>query len=63
MSLGASRPTSSRALGTRKVAVVEMGSNSWRVVGEGVALPCWSVERHGDDEAFARVFGRKLVVA
>jgi exopolyphosphatase/guanosine-5'-triphosphate,3'-diphosphate pyrophosphatase len=31
--------------------------------GESVALPRWSVERYGDGETFARVFGRKLVIA
>ena len=31
--------------------------------GDGVVLPRWSVERYGDDEIFARVFGRKLEVA
>ncbi|MBV8942289.1 MAG: Ppx/GppA family phosphatase [Solirubrobacterales bacterium] len=30
---------------------------------ESVALPRWSVERYGDGEAFARVFGRELVIA
>jgi exopolyphosphatase/guanosine-5'-triphosphate,3'-diphosphate pyrophosphatase len=27
-----------------------------------LTLPRWSVERYGDDEAFARVFGRPLVI-
>ncbi len=31
--------------------------------GESVALPRWSVERYGDGETFARVFGRNLVIA
>ena len=30
---------------------------------ESVALPHWSVDRYGDGETFARVFGRKLTVA
>jgi exopolyphosphatase/guanosine-5'-triphosphate,3'-diphosphate pyrophosphatase len=30
---------------------------------ESVALPRWTIERYGDGEAFARVFGRKLVIA
>ena len=43
-----------------------------RVNGDGVALhldadgdltlPRWSVERYGDDEAFERVFRRRLVI-
>jgi exopolyphosphatase/guanosine-5'-triphosphate,3'-diphosphate pyrophosphatase len=35
------------------------------VVGadKSVALPRWSVERYGDEETFARVFGRKLTIA
>lgn len=31
--------------------------------GESVALPHWSVDRYGDGETFARVFGRKLLIA
>jgi exopolyphosphatase/guanosine-5'-triphosphate,3'-diphosphate pyrophosphatase len=31
--------------------------------GDSVALPHWSVERYGDGETFARVFGRKLMIA
>jgi exopolyphosphatase / guanosine-5'-triphosphate,3'-diphosphate pyrophosphatase len=31
--------------------------------GEAVALPHWSVERYGDGETFARVFGRELLIA
>ncbi len=36
-----------------------------RVLGadKSVALPRWSVERYGDEETFARVFGRKLTIA
>ena len=30
--------------------------------GENLVLPRWSVERYGDDEAFARVFGRRLLI-
>jgi exopolyphosphatase/guanosine-5'-triphosphate,3'-diphosphate pyrophosphatase len=30
--------------------------------GESLTLPRWSVERYGDGDAFARVFGRRLVV-
>jgi exopolyphosphatase/guanosine-5'-triphosphate,3'-diphosphate pyrophosphatase len=30
---------------------------------ENVALPHWSVDRYGDGETFARVFGRKLLIA
>jgi exopolyphosphatase/guanosine-5'-triphosphate,3'-diphosphate pyrophosphatase len=30
--------------------------------GENVALPHWSVDRYGDGETFARVFGRKLLI-
>ena len=30
--------------------------------GNSVALPRWSVERYGDGETFARVFGRKLMI-
>jgi exopolyphosphatase / guanosine-5'-triphosphate,3'-diphosphate pyrophosphatase len=30
--------------------------------GENLILPRWSVERYGDDEAFERVFGRRLVI-
>ena len=30
--------------------------------GEDLVLPRWSVERYGDDEAFERVFGRRLVI-
>jgi exopolyphosphatase/guanosine-5'-triphosphate,3'-diphosphate pyrophosphatase len=33
-----------------------------RTDGESLTLPRWSVERYGDDDAFARVFGRRLVV-
>jgi hypothetical protein len=27
-----------------------------------LTLPRWSVERYGDDEAFERVFGRRLLI-
>ena len=27
-----------------------------------LTLPRWSVERYGDDEAFQRVFGRRLLI-
>ncbi|MGN6171116.1 MAG: Ppx/GppA phosphatase family protein [Solirubrobacteraceae bacterium] len=30
--------------------------------GENVALPHWSVDRYGDGETFARVFGRRLLM-
>jgi exopolyphosphatase / guanosine-5'-triphosphate,3'-diphosphate pyrophosphatase len=30
--------------------------------GGDLTLPRWSVERYGDDEAFERVFGRRLVI-
>ncbi len=30
---------------------------------DNVALPRWSVERYGDEDTFARVFGRKLMIA
>jgi exopolyphosphatase/guanosine-5'-triphosphate,3'-diphosphate pyrophosphatase len=30
--------------------------------GENLVLPRWSVERYGDDEAFERVFGRRLLI-
>jgi exopolyphosphatase / guanosine-5'-triphosphate,3'-diphosphate pyrophosphatase len=30
--------------------------------GENLVLPRWSVERYGDDEAFQRVFGRRLLI-
>jgi exopolyphosphatase / guanosine-5'-triphosphate,3'-diphosphate pyrophosphatase len=30
--------------------------------GENLILPRWSVERYGDDEAFERVFGRRLLI-
>jgi len=30
--------------------------------GESLILPRWSVERYGDDEAFERVFGRRLLI-
>jgi len=30
--------------------------------GENLILPRWSLERYGDDEAFKRVFGRRLVI-
>ncbi len=30
--------------------------------GGDLTLPRWSVERYGDDEAFARVFGRRLLI-
>ncbi len=30
--------------------------------GENLTLPRWAVERYGDGDAFARVFGRRLVV-
>ncbi len=33
-----------------------------RTDGESLTLPRWSVERYGDDDAFARVFGRRLLV-
>ena len=31
-------------------------------VGKNLILPRWSVERYGDDEAFERVFGRRLLI-
>jgi len=30
--------------------------------GESLILPRWSVERYGDDEAFERVLGRRLLI-
>jgi exopolyphosphatase/guanosine-5'-triphosphate,3'-diphosphate pyrophosphatase len=30
--------------------------------GENLILPRWSVERYGDDDAFERVFGRRLMI-
>ena len=30
--------------------------------GDNLILPRWSVERYGDDEAFERVFGRRLLI-
>ena len=30
--------------------------------GRSLVLPRWSVERYGDDEAFERVFGRRLLI-
>jgi exopolyphosphatase / guanosine-5'-triphosphate,3'-diphosphate pyrophosphatase len=30
--------------------------------GDNLILPRWSVERYGDDEAFKRVFGRRLLI-
>jgi exopolyphosphatase/guanosine-5'-triphosphate,3'-diphosphate pyrophosphatase len=30
--------------------------------GDNLILPRWSVDRYGDDEAFQRVFGRRLVI-
>jgi exopolyphosphatase/guanosine-5'-triphosphate,3'-diphosphate pyrophosphatase len=30
--------------------------------GENLILPRWSVERYGDDEAFEKVFGRRLLI-
>ncbi|HUZ29828.1 MAG TPA: Ppx/GppA phosphatase family protein [Solirubrobacteraceae bacterium] len=30
--------------------------------GDNLVLPRWSVERYGDDEAFERVFGRRLLI-
>jgi exopolyphosphatase/guanosine-5'-triphosphate,3'-diphosphate pyrophosphatase len=30
--------------------------------GDSAILPRWSIERYGDDRAFERVFGRKLVI-
>ena len=30
--------------------------------GDNLILPRWSVERYGDDEAFQRVFGRRLLI-
>ncbi len=30
--------------------------------GDELVLPRWSVERYGDDEAFERVFGRRLLI-
>jgi exopolyphosphatase/guanosine-5'-triphosphate,3'-diphosphate pyrophosphatase len=30
--------------------------------GKSLILPRWSVERYGDDEAFERVFGRRLLI-
>ena len=30
--------------------------------GGDLTLPRWSVERYGDDEAFERVFGRRLLI-
>ena len=30
--------------------------------GRNLVLPRWSVERYGDDEAFERVFGRRLLI-
>ena len=33
-----------------------------RTDGESLTLPRWSVERYGDGDAFARVFGRRLMV-
>ena len=33
------------------------------LVAEGdLTLPRWSVERYGDDEAFERIFGRRLLI-
>jgi exopolyphosphatase/guanosine-5'-triphosphate,3'-diphosphate pyrophosphatase len=31
--------------------------------GDSVTLPHWSVDRYGDEETFARVFGRRLLIA
>jgi exopolyphosphatase/guanosine-5'-triphosphate,3'-diphosphate pyrophosphatase len=33
-----------------------------RAAGDSLTLPRWSVERYGDGDAFARVFGRRLLV-
>ncbi len=30
--------------------------------GGDLTLPRWSVERYGDDDAFERVFGRRLLI-
>jgi exopolyphosphatase/guanosine-5'-triphosphate,3'-diphosphate pyrophosphatase len=30
--------------------------------GDNLVLPRWSVERYGDDDAFERVFGRRLLI-
>ena len=51
----------------QSVSEVRLGTNGDGVdlhlqAGGDLTLPRWSVERYGDDEAFARVFGRRLLI-